>query len=118
MNEEGSSLSVGECAGQSAGPIAGRAAGSTVKTVTMTATMTAEYSVEHYGVDFTEHTEVTQYSADLCFDQALCDEQEKNMINMIRFCMLSDRVRPEYQEVHCPQSLKARCLKSLEESEA
>lgn len=114
MNEEGSSLSVGECAGQSAGPIAGRAAGSTVKTVTMT----AEYSVEHYGVDFTEHTEVTQYSADLCFDQALCDEQEKNMINMIRFCMLSDRVRPEYQEVHCPQSLKARCLKSLEESEA
>lgn len=110
MNEEGSSLSVGECAGQSAGPIAG----STVQTVTMT----AEYSVEHYGVDFTEHTEVTQYSADLCFDQALCDEQEKNMINMIRFCMLSDRVRPEYQEVHCPQSLKARCLKSLEESEA
>ena len=110
MNEEGSSLSVGECAGQSAGLIAG----STVKTVTMT----AEYSVEHYGVDFTEHTEVTQYSADLCFDRALCDEQEKNMINMIRFCMLSDRVRPEYQEVHCPQSLKARCLKSLEESEA
>lgn len=110
MNEEGSSLSAGECAGQSAGLIAG----STVQTVTMT----AEYSVEHYGVDFTEHTEVTQYSADLCFDQALCDEQEKNMINMIRFCMLSDRVRPEYQEVHCPQSLKARCLKSLEESEA
>ncbi len=110
MNEEGSSLSVGECAGQSAG----LTAGSTVQTVTMT----AEYSVEHYGVDFTEHTEVTQYSADLCFDQALCDEQEKNMINMIRFCMLSDRVRPEYQEVHCPQSLKARCLKSLEESEA
>lgn len=110
MNEEGSSLSVGECAGQSAGLIAG----STVQTVTMT----AEYCVEHYGVDFTEHTEVTQYSADLCFDQTLCDEQEKNMINMIRFCMLSDRVRPEYQEVHCPQSLKARCLKSLEESEA